>query len=176
MVEWAAERFGAAGLALPDVRVEFKAAGCRSRGQYHRTTQTILVCDGREMTLLHELAHAWDDLATFDREAFLELRGLAHWFGPPGTPAAEEGAEHVAEIVAWGLMDEDSAVPGPAYESQPVAEYRPRLASLPESTVEELRDAYVSLTGCAPLHEVASTGTGVDAAAGAAPDDPRSTP
>ena len=73
-------------------------------------------------------------------------------------------------------MDVDTAVPGPAYESQPVADYRPRLASLPESSIEELRAAYVLLTGCEPLHEVACTGIGADAAACAAPVDPRSTP
>jgi hypothetical protein len=47
-------------------------------------------------------------------------------------------------------MDEETAAPGPAYPSQPVADYRPRLAGLPNSSVEQLRDALVGLTGIEP--------------------------
>lgn len=152
MVEWALDRFELAGLELPDLRVEFKTAGCQSRGLYNRNTQAIQVCDGRNMTLLHELAHAWDHFATFDRDGFLALRGLEFYFGPSGTQAADQGVEHIAEIVAWGLMDVNMAVPGPAYPSQPVAEYEPRLPGLPNSEIEELHEAFLYLTGMAPLH------------------------
>lgn len=151
MVEWALARFQKAGLALPDLRVEFRSIGCGCRGRYNRSTQTIEVCDGRKMTLLHEMAHAWDHFAAFDREGFLVLRGIDTYFGPAGTPAAAEGAEHVAEILAWGLMDVETAVPGPAYPSQPVVDYRPRLAGLPNSGVEQLREAFVFLTGIQTL-------------------------
>lgn len=152
MVEWALDRFELAGLELPDLRVEFKTAGCRSRGLYNRNTQTIEICDGRKMTLLHELAHAWDHFATFDRDGFLALRELEFYFGPAGTAAADQGVEHIAEIVAWGLMDENTAVPGPAYPSQPVAEYQPRLPGLPNSGIDPLHEAFVFLTQVDPLH------------------------
>ena len=152
MVEWALRRFELAGLELPDLRMEFKKAGCRSRGLYDRSTQTIQVCDGRKMTLLHELAHSWDHFATFDRDGFLALRGLQFYFGPPDTRAADQGVEHIAEIIAWGLMDENTAVPGAAYPSQPVAEYQPQLPGLPNSGIDELHDAFVYLTGIDPLH------------------------
>jgi hypothetical protein len=152
MVEWALYRFELAGLKLPDLRVEFKTAGCRSRGQYNRTTQTIQVCDGRKMTLLHELAHAWDHFATFDRDGFLALRELEFYFGPPGTAAADQGVEHIAEIIAWGLMDENTAVPGPAYPSQPFKDYEPRLPGLPNSEHDELCETFLYLAGIDPLH------------------------
>ena len=152
MVEWALDRFELAGLELPDLRLEFKTAGCRSRGLYNRNTQTIEICDGRKMTLLHELAHAWDHFATFDRDGFLALRELEFYFGPAGTAAADQGVEHIAEIVAWGLMDENTAVPGPAYPSQPIAEYQPRLPGLPNSGIDALREAFVYLAGIDPLH------------------------
>ena len=152
MVDWALDRFELAGLELPDLRLEFKTAGCRSRGLYNRNTQTIEICDGRKMTLLHELAHAWDHFATFDRDGFLALREVEFYFGPPGTAPADQGVEHIAEIVAWGLMDENTAVPGPAYPSQPVAEYQPRLPALPNSGIDELHEAFVYLAGIDPLH------------------------
>ena len=152
MVEWALGRFELAGLELPDLRVEFKTVGCQSRGLYNRNTQTIQICDGRKMTLLHELAHAWDHFASPDRDGFLELRELEFYFGPPGTAAADQGVEHIAEIMAWGLMDENTAVPGPAYPAQPVAEYRPQLPNLPNSGIAKLHEAFVYLAGIDPLH------------------------
>lgn len=161
MVEWALDRFGLAGLELPDLQVEFETAGCRSRGLYNRNTQTIQVCDGRKMTLLHELAHAWDHFATFDRDDFLALRGLEFYFGPPDTRAADQGVEHIAEIIAWGLMDENTAVPCPVYPSQPVAEYQPQLPGLPNSGIEELHEAFVHLAGIDPLHSDGDSEDGV---------------
>jgi len=59
------------------------------------------------LTTLHELAHAWADaqLSTAQKAAFLELRGLDVWYDAR-VPRHERGAEHAAEIVSWGLMDE----------------------------------------------------------------------
>src|SRR4029079_18782097 len=59
------------------------------------------------LTTLHELAHAWAELqlSAAERAAFLELRGLDVWYDP-GVPRHERGAEHAAEVVSWGLMDE----------------------------------------------------------------------
>lgn len=152
MTEWAITRYTAAGLQLPDLTIEFPSAGCRSRGQYNHATQTIEHCDGRPFTLLHELAHAWDQFADFDREAFLELRDLEHYRGTE-VSWNRQGSEHVAEILAWGLMDEDSSVPAPAYFSQPFDEYEPRLPTIPNSGLPQLRAAFVFLTGIDPLHD-----------------------
>jgi hypothetical protein len=58
--------------------------------------------------LLHELAHAWlaDGLDAPRTEQFLSHRGLQVW-RDAAAPWHERGVEHAAEIVAWGLMDED---------------------------------------------------------------------
>jgi hypothetical protein len=53
-------------------------------------------------------------------------------------------------------MDEETAVPGPAYPSQPVADYLPRLASLPNSGVDQLHEAFAFLSGIEALRRVGS--------------------
>ena len=97
----------------------------------------------------------------FDSEGFLALRELEFYFGPPGTAAADQGVEHIAEIIAWGPMDENTTIPGPAYPSQPVAEYAPQLPGLPNSGIEELHEAFVYLTGMDPLHSDGNPEDGV---------------
>ena len=59
---------------------------------------------------LHVLSHAWthQNLDDADREAFLELRNLHYWDEPARWFAM--GAEHAAEIMAWGLLDADVGV------------------------------------------------------------------
>jgi len=63
---------------------------------------------GDRLAMLHELAHAWllQNLGAADEAAFLEVRGLDTWVD--GSVAwHERGVEQAAEILAWGLMDED---------------------------------------------------------------------
>ena len=56
--------------------------------------------------MLHELAHAWDDTSgAVDRAGFMKLRGVSVWFGGLDVPFADQGSEHLAIIIAWGLMD-----------------------------------------------------------------------
>jgi hypothetical protein len=57
--------------------------------------------------LLHELAHAWDYhmLADEQRRAFMELRGVDTWHSHQ-VEWHERGAEHAAEIIKWGIIDE----------------------------------------------------------------------
>jgi hypothetical protein len=58
------------------------------------------------VTVLHELAHAWE-AATLDeaaRAAELRRSGLETWMGA-SVPWAERGGERTAEIVMWGLLD-----------------------------------------------------------------------
>ena len=59
------------------------------------------------MITLHELAHAWAEtqLTPIDQADFLRLRRLDAW-SDEGLPPHEWGAEHAAEVVSWGLMDE----------------------------------------------------------------------
>jgi hypothetical protein len=84
--------------------------------------------------LLHELAHAWlaDSLDSHGTEQFLALRGLDVW-RDAATPWHERGAEHAAEIVAWGLMDE-----------------RVTLVRLGDPPCSDLAAGYTLLTGASP--------------------------
>jgi len=58
--------------------------------------------------LLHELAHIWlvEHVDDAGRRAFLTQRGLDVW-RDAATPWHRRGVEHAAEILAWGLMDEE---------------------------------------------------------------------
>ncbi len=38
------------------------------------------------------------------KRKFLELRGLSVWWGGVEMPSAEQGAEQLADVIAWGLM------------------------------------------------------------------------
>ena len=88
-----------------------------------------------QKTLLHELAHAWADL-TLDsemRRRFLDLRGLDIWHDN-SVPWEERGFEHAAEIIAWGLLDQDLL-----------------LTSIGETDTRKLAEAFELLTGRKPL-------------------------
>ena len=101
-----------------------------------RESCTSFTTDGR-LGMLHELAHAWL-LANLDERAeadFLALRGLQHW-ASGAVPWHERGAEQAAEILAWGLMDEDI-----------------RLVRIGEPTCTEAAAAFAMLTGSQSLRD-----------------------
>ena len=125
-------RFGDAGLQLPDLDISFPARCAGKAALYHVGRASLEFCRINRRVALHELAHAWDDTSgTVDREAFLELRHLTVWFGGIGMPSSEQGSEHLADIIAWGLMDVESrGVP-----------------QIPANSVSELTAAFVMLTG-----------------------------
>jgi hypothetical protein len=113
-VHWALERFAAADLDLPHVEVWMHSErwGCQGSdiepkaGYYVRRngTHVIFSC-GPRFILLHELAHVWDHhtLSADIRDAFLEERGLESWGGGEWRL---RGAEHLANVIAWGLDDQ----------------------------------------------------------------------
>jgi hypothetical protein len=47
-----------------------------------------------------------ENLDEHARNEFLDLRGLEVWQNGKA-PWADQGQEHAAEIIAWGLMDEE---------------------------------------------------------------------
>jgi hypothetical protein len=98
------------------VSVHVDTAGCNGESGLYRPGDPVEVhlCSpsatesrAARLITLHELAHAWAEtqLTTSDRAAFLRLRGLEAWIDHR-RPAHEWGAEHAAEVVSWGLMDE----------------------------------------------------------------------
>jgi hypothetical protein len=141
-ITWAVERFVAAGLQLPDLEVSFPVY-CQGKGAlYHVGESSIELCRVNRKNVLHELAHAWDDTSgAVDRAGFMELRGVDVWFGGLDIPSEAQGCEHLAIILAWGLM-----------------EPRSRSAhGLPHNSDEELAVAFQFLTGHAPLGPTSTT-------------------
>lgn len=143
LTAWALGRFEEAGLTLPEVTLHFhdEKTQCRGHQGYFEPGRPhrIDVCGFNwnrflvtpRKVMVHELAHAWvhDNLDPRAREQFLELRSLEAWRATDAT-WAEQGMEHAAEIMAWGLMDEEIS-----------------MTSVGESDPSDLAEAYGLLTG-----------------------------
>lgn len=142
-ISWAFERFQAAGLDdLPPLEVHLHPSrdDCKGRlGSYRTGRIELCTMDSSDpfarKFALHEMAHAWTeanvDQATEAR--FMRLRGVGAW-NDPARAWKERGIEQAAEIIAWGIGEG---------EIQPL---------LPEpAETQELIDAYVLLTGNAPI-------------------------
>ena len=132
-ITWAVDRYRRAGLQLPDLKISFPASCGGKAALYHVGQKSIDFCfNVKKNTVLHEFAHAWDDTSgAVDRQAFMDLRGLKVWWGGTKMPSSEQGAEQLAQIIAWGLMDGTTrGVP-----------------QIPANTGSELTTAFVMLTG-----------------------------
>ncbi len=145
IIGWAVSRYRDAGLQLPDLKISFPVT-CSGKGAlYHVGKSSIDFCRINKNRALHEFAHAWDDTSgAVDRAAFFELRGLSVWWGGTAMPSAEQGAEQLADIIAWGLMGcETRNVP-----------------QIPNNSVNELTRAFAMLTGTScPAKASATTDT-----------------
>ena len=117
-IEWAVDRYESVGLDLPAATVTLhdNPAPCRgASGLYVRgDVPEIRVSADTEpdsqiarLIVLHELGHLWAEgtLTGAEKQALLDLRGLEVW-ADSDYPTHEWGAEHAAEILSWGLMDE----------------------------------------------------------------------
>ena len=147
LARWAFDRFDRAGLELPEVSIAFHddRVACDGHVGYYHSGEpaSIDICGFNwdrflvtpKKTILHELAHAWAQLSldSETRSRFLDLRGLDIW-QDKSVPWEEQGNEHAAEILAWGLMDEDLL-----------------LTSIGETGTLELAEAFELLTGKTPL-------------------------
>ena len=147
LARWAFDRFDQAGLELPPLSLSFHddRSGCEGHVGYYRpgTPPSIDICGFNwdlflvtpKKTILHELAHAWDQqtLDNQTRNRFLDARELDTW-QDNSVAWEKQGIEHAAEVIAWGLMDEDLL-----------------LVSIGETDSVQLADAFELLTGRAPL-------------------------
>jgi len=141
-VDWAVQRFGAAGLSqLPrlDIYLHTSHDGCRGNlGYYLQGRIDLCTKESSERYArkyaLHEMAHAWVEVhvdgATHRR--LMELRGITDW-NDLNQPWKERGTEQAAEVIAWGL-----------------GEGTPPLLPEPSDTAN-LIAAYVLLTGHQPI-------------------------
>jgi hypothetical protein len=122
LVKWAWDRSALVGLDLPLVEVSFHDDDqpCNgSQGVYYSNDgrPRVLVCipdSGtfasklqRQRTLVHELAHAWEqaNLDDAERKALLEILDAEDWYAPESA-WEERGAERFAETIVWGLYDQ----------------------------------------------------------------------
>ncbi len=155
LVAWGLEQFDEAGLSLPEPRsVGFPpdfncvlyaglALDTGEGVELQLCFDESEVCVGdactptlaARSTLLHELGHVWTTQYVDDgtRAAFLETRGLEEWSGP-GLARDVSGTEHAAEIIAWGLLVEETWQ-----------------ARLPDNECADLVAAFRVLTGQSPL-------------------------
>ena len=122
LVESATQRFALVGLDLPDVEVSFhddiEACGW-NEGIYHGNggVHQVQVCVrdrgtfasdlNRSRTLIHELAHAWEQasLDDTDRHQLLSVLDAEAWV-TSDLAWEDRGAERFAETIVWGLYDQ----------------------------------------------------------------------
>jgi hypothetical protein len=121
-LRWVAGRFSLVDLEVPDVEIAFHPSSedCgwndgRYRSDGHTRLVDICVPDHgtfasdlhRRRTLVHELAHAWDDvnLTDDDRSSLLSVVGGDAWYDTDVDWGAR-GAERFAETIVWGLYDQ----------------------------------------------------------------------
>ena len=147
-IEWGLDRFRTAGFELPpmSISVHDNDAPCEGKSGLSRTNDPVEIhlCSPSpadsitaKLITLHELAHAWAEtqLTSDQQTDFLQLRALDTWVDQR-VPPHEWGAEHAAEVVSWGLMDEIVEIVR-IYNAEPA----------------ELLVAFESLTGRQPLVE-----------------------
>lgn len=144
LVDWALALFDQANLDLPSVHFVASAGYEPCRGgsgiaRHDDRASEITLCGERigpayDWLVLHELAHAFERHGLDDarREAFLALRGMTAWREGGWH---DRGAEHAAEIIAWGLIDRPT-----------------RPGHIDQNTCDELLAGYVVLIGRPPLH------------------------
>jgi hypothetical protein len=152
MVDWAIQRYLEVGLQLPDLDISFPVTCGGKGGRYLVGQQQIELCRPHRKVVLHEFAHAWDDTsATVDRNVFIELRGLEHWYEQPGERSHGTGGEQLALIVTWGLMDVDLTARTSDFPGQPLDEQPRYLTGLADGSPEMLTNLFSLLTGSSPL-------------------------
>ena len=112
------------------------------QGYYDHGLGTVDVCNNGDAgdprrTLLHELGHAWAYTHLTDDQvaAWTTHRGLTAWTSDT-LPWWQMSKEHAAEIIAWGLQDDD--------------EYQSIWLHLEEC--EDLAATFELLTRTPPLH------------------------
>lgn len=146
LVEWAMGRYTEVGLELPGARISvYRDRGpCGDNSGLYRPGQVpevrICVDAGATSTtarliLLHELGHLWAEnrMDGEARDAFLAVRGLTSW-SDSGLPRHQWGAEHAAEVLSWGLMDEEV-----------------RIIRIYDAAPDQMATAFEVLTGSSPL-------------------------
>jgi hypothetical protein len=154
---WGLQRFAEAGLEVPEVasatftvqsdfcddirahylrtEVGVELEFCMDEQSACRDEDCNEILPGWSAVVLHEIAHAWLDthLDVIDIERFLDHVGLDTW-RDPDLPWEENGVEHAADTIAWGLMDRDV-----------------QMLRIGQPTAGQLAEGFAILTGIEPL-------------------------
>jgi hypothetical protein len=161
-IGWAVDRFERAGLELPPVVIEIHTAPADCNGhdglfRGSETPPTVLVCNRNRYIVLHELAHAWEhhNLTDDTRMEFMSLLGLTAW-NDHDVAWNERGVEALAEIITWGLYDNDIT------------------ADLDERLMKQR--AYSLITGALPRRNRETTEAGGETRSGAVEDPSNADP
>ena len=156
-LEWGLQRLADAGLEVPEVAsatFTVQSEFCDDiRARYLRTEDGVElefcmdeesacadedcseILPGWNAVVLHEIAHAWLDthLDVIDTDRFLDHVDLDTW-RDRDLPWDQNGQEHAADTIAWGLMDRDI-----------------EMLRIGQPTAEELVEGFRILTGIEPL-------------------------
>ena len=161
-IGWAVDLFQRGGLELPPVVIEIHTAPADCNGhdglfRSSETTPTVLVCNRSRYIVLHELAHAWEqhNLTDDTRQEFMEMLGLTAW-SDHDVVWKERGVEVVAEIITWGLYDNDLT------------------ADLDERLMKQR--AFALITGALPVRDREATETGSETRSGVVEDPSNADP
>ena len=144
MAEWAIGRYAEASLDLPQLLITFagpdvaECDGAPGRAYLDHEPIEIRMCWNSEFVLLHELAHVWEahNVAVAKQGPFMALRdGVTSWAGLD-LAWSEQGREHAANVIAWGLLEN----PYPISRTYP-------------NDPESLMAAFQFITDSDPLHD-----------------------
>lgn len=150
LIEFALGRFAAQGLELPQLEFVFRDSLTRCdghKGRYYGDRGVIEMCSNDKTTLLHEMAHAWAraNLTLSDRDAFVDSHGLDSW-NDHAHDWERRGTEHVAETIAWGLLDDPHHVKWVETLPDGAEHVEHRILTV-LADVETLMDDFATLTG-----------------------------
>jgi hypothetical protein len=111
-VERATEMFESEGLELPSLVIRFSedTGDCEGnlgtyRPQPEGDPAVVTVCTEMRITLIHELAHAWDDHRLHDerRNQFMDHWGLDNW-NDKAKSWYDRGSERASDTIAYTLL------------------------------------------------------------------------
>ena len=96
------------------------------------------MCWNDHFILLHELAHVWEALnvPAAKHEPFMDMRTDATSWASSDVAWAQQGREHAANVIAWGLLDN----PYPISRTYP-------------NDPDSMLTAFDFLTEVSPLHD-----------------------
>ncbi|MDJ0925660.1 MAG: hypothetical protein QNJ77_13985 [Acidimicrobiia bacterium] len=143
MVNHSLTLFDDAGLRLPGIDFVGHTDNTACNGKdgiaiRHPQRTEVRLCSEetnlwQKRILIHEMAHAWDHhtLHQDERDELMATRSTID--GWRDGEWHERGAEHTAEIITWGIID------------QPL-----NITTIEENSCQELRAGYLTLTGSHP--------------------------